>query len=99
MCKNIFLIFFGKFPVFTLSGKMDLQIPCLPRFVATLKLPKCKLTTQQVLLHLCKPQVLLLLHLLSHVNGLVSEITEVASMNSEVYGSLYNETLSYFSQK
>ena len=27
---------FGKFPVFSLSGKMDLQIPCFPCAVATL---------------------------------------------------------------
>ena len=39
LCKNIFLIFFSKFPVFSLSGKMDFQIPCFPGFpcaVATL---------------------------------------------------------------
>ena len=39
LCKNIFLIFFSKFPVFSLSGKMDFQIPCFPCFpcaVATL---------------------------------------------------------------
>ena len=30
LCKNIFLILFGKFPVFSLSGKMDFQIPCFP---------------------------------------------------------------------
>ena len=36
LCKNIFLIFFGKFPVFSLSGKMNLQIPCFPCAVATL---------------------------------------------------------------
>ena len=36
LCKNTFLIFFGKFPVFSLSGKMDLQIPCFPCAVATL---------------------------------------------------------------
>ena len=28
LCKNIFLIFFSNFPVFSLSGKMDFQIPC-----------------------------------------------------------------------
>ena len=27
LCKNIFLIFFSKFPVFSLSGKMDFQNP------------------------------------------------------------------------
>ena len=38
LCKNIFLIFFfRKFPVFSLSGKMDFQIPCFPCAVATLK--------------------------------------------------------------
>ena len=36
LCKNIFLIFLAKFPVFSLSGKMDLQIPCFPCAVATL---------------------------------------------------------------
>ena len=36
LCKNIFLIFFSKFPVFSLSGKMDFQIPCFPCAVATL---------------------------------------------------------------
>ena len=36
LCKNIFLIFFSKFPVFSLSGKMDFQIPCFPCVVATL---------------------------------------------------------------
>ena len=36
LCKKIFLIFFSKFPVFSLSGKMDLQIPCFPCAVATL---------------------------------------------------------------
>ena len=39
LCKNMFLIFFGRFPVFSLSGKMDFQIPCFPGFpcaVATL---------------------------------------------------------------
>ena len=30
LCKNIFLIFFSKFPVFSLSRKMDFQIPCFP---------------------------------------------------------------------
>ena len=35
LCKNIFLIFFSKFPVFSLSGKMDFQIPCFPCAVAT----------------------------------------------------------------
>ena len=34
--KIIFLIFFGKFPVFSLSGKMNIQILCFPRAVATL---------------------------------------------------------------
>ena len=33
--KNTFLIFFSKFPVFSLSGKMDFQIPCFPCAVAT----------------------------------------------------------------
>ena len=40
LCKNIFLIFLSKFPVFSLSGKMDFQIPwfpCFPCAVATLK--------------------------------------------------------------
>ena len=32
----MFLIFFSKFPVFSLSGKMDFQIPCFPCAVATL---------------------------------------------------------------
>ena len=36
LCKNIFLIFFNKFPMFSLSGKMDFQIPCFPCAVATL---------------------------------------------------------------
>ena len=36
LCKNIFLIFFSNFPVFSLSGKMDFQIPCFPCVVATL---------------------------------------------------------------
>ena len=36
LCKNKFLIFFSKFPVFSLSGKMDFQIPCFPCAVATL---------------------------------------------------------------
>ena len=36
LCKNIFLIFFSKFPVLSLSGKMDFQIPCFPCAVATL---------------------------------------------------------------
>ena len=36
LCKNIFLIFFSKFPVFSLSGKMDFQIPCFPCAMATL---------------------------------------------------------------
>ena len=36
LCKNIFLIFFSKFPVFSLSGKMDFQITCFPCAVATL---------------------------------------------------------------
>ena len=36
LCKNIFLIYFNKFPVFSLSGKMDFQIPCFPCAVATL---------------------------------------------------------------
>ena len=40
LCKNIFLIFFSKFPVFSLSGKMDFQIPCFPCAVATLLLLK-----------------------------------------------------------
>ena len=38
LCKNIFLILFGKFPVFSLSGKMDIQIPCFPCAVATLNI-------------------------------------------------------------
>ena len=33
LCKNIFL---SKFAVFSLSGKMDFQIPCFPCAVATL---------------------------------------------------------------
>ena len=37
LCKNIFLIFFSKFPVFSLSGKKDFQIPCFPCAVATLE--------------------------------------------------------------
>ena len=36
LCKNIFLIFSSKFPVFSLSGKMDFQIPYFPCAVATL---------------------------------------------------------------
>ena len=39
LCKIIFLIFFGKFPVFSLSGKSKNQIPCFSCFpcaVATL---------------------------------------------------------------
>ena len=36
LCKNIFLIFFSKFPVFSLSGKMDFQIPCFPCALATM---------------------------------------------------------------
>ena len=36
LCKIIFLIFFGKFPVFSLSGKSKNQIPCFPCAVATL---------------------------------------------------------------
>ena len=37
LCKNIFLIFFkSKFPVFSLSGKMDFGIPYFPCAVATL---------------------------------------------------------------
>ena len=39
LCKNKFLIFLGKFPVFSLSGKMNIQIPgfpCLPCAVAIL---------------------------------------------------------------
>ena len=40
LCKNIFLIFFSKFPVFSLSGKMDFQIPCFPCAVATLFSPE-----------------------------------------------------------
>ena len=39
LCKNIFLIFFSKFPVFSLSGKMDFQNPCFPCAVATLFIP------------------------------------------------------------
>ena len=35
LCKHIFLIFFSKFPVFSLSGKMYFQIPCFPCAVAT----------------------------------------------------------------
>ena len=42
LCKNIFLIFFSKFPVFSLSGKMDFQIPCFPCAVATLLLRERK---------------------------------------------------------
>ena len=40
LCKNIFLIFFSKFPVFSLSGKMDFQIPCFPCAVTTLNKKK-----------------------------------------------------------
>ena len=36
LCKNKFLIFFDKFPVFSLSGKMNIQIPSFPCAVATL---------------------------------------------------------------
>ena len=36
LCKNVFLMSFGKFPVFSLSGKRDFQIPCFPCAVATL---------------------------------------------------------------
>ena len=39
LCKNKFLIFLDKFPVFSLSGKMNIQIPgfpCFPCAVATL---------------------------------------------------------------
>ena len=43
LCKNIFLIFFSKFPVFSLSGKMDFQIPCFPCAVATLMLHVTKM--------------------------------------------------------
>ena len=35
-CKKRFFRFFGKFPVFSLSGKMDFQIPCFPYAVTTL---------------------------------------------------------------
>ena len=39
LCRNIFKIYFCKFPVFSLSEKMNIQIPCSPCFpcaVATL---------------------------------------------------------------
>ena len=45
LCKNVFLIYFGKFPVFSLSGKMDLQIPCFPCGVATLIISSCHICT------------------------------------------------------
>ena len=42
LCKIISLIFFGKFPVFSLSGKMNIQIPCFPCAVATLNLTEIR---------------------------------------------------------
>ena len=49
LCKNIFLIFFSKFPVFSLSGKMDFQIPCFPCAVATLEKVLYNLLSENVI--------------------------------------------------
>ena len=46
LCKNEFLIFFDKFPVFSLSGKMNIQIPGFPCAVATLLFPESQSSTQ-----------------------------------------------------
>ena len=46
LCKNIFSIFFSKFPVFSLYGKMDFQIPRFPCAVATLTVPKSVCTVE-----------------------------------------------------
>ena len=40
LCKNIFLIFFSKFPVLCLSGKMDFQIPYFPCAVTLMEIFK-----------------------------------------------------------
>ena len=57
LCKNIFLIFFSKFPVFSLSGKIDFQIPCFPCAVATLPLnwtcPPNGVTVKHRLYYIC----------------------------------------------
>ena len=46
LCKNIFL--FGKFSLFSLSGKTNIKIPCSPCDVATLTM-----CTAQVEIHCC----------------------------------------------
>ena len=55
LCKNIFLIFFSKFPVFSLSGKMDFQIPCFPCAVATLHNGQSQLHPPSP--NMCRPRV------------------------------------------